>query len=84
MASDLRDVKTIAKTVTDLERVGDEIRKIGLLVERLYENGNPSPNHSLLRDVDSMAKYAASMLRQSLESFEKVDVGKALHVIRRD
>lgn len=84
VASDLRDVITIAKTVTDLERVGDEIRKIGLLVERLYENGNPSPNHCLLRDIDSMGKYAASMLRQSLESFEEADVGKALLVIHRD
>ena len=84
MASDLRDVITVAKTVTDLERAGDEIRKIGLLVERLYENGNPSPNRNLLRDIDSMAKYAASMLRQSLESFDEVDVGKALHVIRLD
>ena len=84
VASDLRDIITITKTVTDLERVGDEIRKIALLVERLYENGNPAPNHNLLRDIDGMAKYAASMLRESLDSFETVDVRKALHVIRRD
>lgn len=84
VASDLRDVITIAKTVTDLERAGDEIRKIGLLVERLYENGNPSPNSSLLRDIDGMAKYAASMLRESLDSFETADLAKAVDVIRRD
>ena len=84
VASDLRDIITVSKTVTDLERVGDEIRKIGLLVERLYENATPSPNHSLLRDINSMATYAASMLRQSLESFNEVDAAKAVHVIHRD
>ncbi len=84
MASDLRDIITVAKTVTDLERAGDEIRKIGRLVERIYENGSPRPNQRMLRDINLMAEYAANMLRESLEAFDEVSAGKALQVIHRD
>ena len=84
VASDLRDIIIVAKTAADLERAGDEIRKIGRLVERIYENGSPRPNQSMLRDINWMAEYAASMLRESLEAFDEVNPEKALHVIDRD
>ncbi len=84
MASDLRDVITVAKTAADLERAGDEIRKISRLCERIYENGSPRPNQSMLRDINWMAEYAASMLRECLEAFDEMNPEKALHVIDRD
>lgn len=84
MATDLREVMTIAKSVTDLERVGDEIRKVAHLVERLYDNGNPVPNQRLLGDIPYLADFASHMLQDALESFDTLDTGRAIAVIRRD
>jgi len=39
-ASDLRLVLGISKIVTDLERAGDEAKKIAKGVRRIYENGH--------------------------------------------
>jgi phosphate transport system protein len=84
MARDLRDLITVGKTVTDLERVGDQTRKIALLVERLYENTGSAPHWRLLQDIHTMADMGAGMLRRALEAFDDLDLDKAVDVIRED
>lgn len=84
MAGDLRDVMTVAKSVNDLERVGDQIRKIALLIEHLYDNGGPTPNHKLLGDIPYLAEYSSNMLRLCLEAFDQLDLAKAVQVMRLD
>jgi phosphate transport system protein len=84
VASDLRAVMAVAKSVTDLERVGDQTRKVALLVERLYGNGPTAPNPRLLEDLNRLATLALKLLRESLEAFDRLDVARAVEVIRQD
>jgi len=84
MGGDLRALMTVAKSVTDLERVGDQTRRVAVLVERLYGNGPSAPNPKLLEDVHRLATLAVGLLRRSLEAFDGFDLGKAVEVIRDD
>lgn len=84
MAKDLRDILTVQKTVSDLERVGDEARKIANLTLHFFDQGKNPPGHEILRDIYAMAEYVERMLEASLEAFRELDLGKALEVIRAD
>jgi phosphate transport system protein len=81
MAKDLRDILTVQKIVTDLERVGDEARKIAKLTIHFYDNGKPPPSNEILSDIYNMAAFVDEMLVTSLEAFTKVDSKLALSVI---
>lgn len=83
LARDLRQLMTINKVVTDLERCGDEIRKIGVLTVRLYDTDLPAPNSKLLEDIHTLAELAADMLHRVLEAFDKLDLDLAVDVINR-
>jgi len=84
MAKDLRDILTVQKTVSDLERVGDEARKIANLTLRFFNQGKTPPGNEILRDIYAMAESVEHMLEVSLEAFRELDLGKALEVIRAD
>lgn len=82
VAGDLRQIMAIGKIVTDLERTGDEARKIAMLCVHFHENGLTVPHDRILRDIYSMAKYVNGMLKTSMESFSKLDVNLAFEVLR--
>lgn len=84
MASDLRRVITIAKIVTDLERVGDEACKIAQLAVRFSETNGAVPNRQLMKEIRTTSSFVVRMLRNSLEAFEQEDLEKALDVIRAE
>jgi phosphate transport system protein len=84
VAKDLRDILTVQKTVNDLERVGDEVRKIANLTIHLYDKDKQPPNGQMLMDIYRMADFVDCMLRTSLEAFKTLDLEKALEVIRED
>ena len=84
VAKDLRDVLTVQKTVSDLERVGDEARKIAHLTIHFYDQGKTPPGKEILRDIFDMAEFVDKMLVESLAAFAELDLRKALHVIRTD
>lgn len=81
-ASDLRMVITVIKTITDLERIGDEAQKVArmgkliLLADRVH-----MPR---FREIQKMAEVALSMLRRALDAFARLDVAGALDVARQD
>jgi len=71
MGCDLRLIVSLEKTVTDLERIGDEAAKIAQMVLRIYGGDSSAPNHGLLRDVPPMAQLAPgghSQLRSPSQS----------------
>ncbi len=84
MAKDLRDVLTVQKTVSDLERVGDEARKIAKLTIHFYDSGKTPPGNEILIDIYNMAEFVEKMLATSLEAFAELNLEKALDVIRTD
>jgi phosphate transport system protein len=81
-AGDLRFVSTVQKTISDLERIGDESSKIARAALRIYEDdrmGKPS-----LSDIKSMAKLVIGMLHEALDSFARLDPKISLEVRKED
>jgi phosphate transport system protein len=84
MARDLREIITVGKIVTDIERVGDEARKIALLTINFYDNHNSAPNYNVIRDINKMGEYVDGMLERAVRAFDELDIDLALEVIAQD
>jgi phosphate transport system protein len=81
-ASDLRLIMGITKTVTDLERIGDEAEKIARMAKKIHDR-----EHVVLprlSDVRHAANIALAMLRRSLDALARLDAAEAAGVIRQD
>lgn len=80
-ASDLRLVLAVIKTISDLERIGDEIEKIGKMVVRLCEQSSPKSHYV---SVISMGHHVHKMLHDALDVFARMDSQKAVEVAAQD
>jgi len=78
-ASDLRIVVTIIKTITDLERVGDEADKLGRFAAEISREGGLR-NESMLVSVQNLGDHVRRMLHDTLDVFARMDVQAALRV----
>jgi phosphate transport system protein len=81
-AGDLRMIFAITKTVTDLERIGDEAQKIARMSKNIHERGGAQAPPTV--QVRHAGEAAISMLRRSLDAFARLDVDTAREVIRDD
>ncbi len=84
MAKDLREILTVGKIVTDLERVGDEARKIARLTIHFYDNDMPAPNNQIVKDITRMANFVDGMLDRAIRSYTELDLDLAVEVIQMD
>ena len=81
-AGDLRMIMTVIKTITDLERIGDEAEKIARISKLIYEADRMHiPRFIEIRHV---ATIALEMLRKSLDAFARLDLEAAAQVVRQD
>ena len=80
-AGDLRMIFAIMKTVTDLERIGDESEKIARMAKLIH---TAERQHMPRLDLGNVAERALSMLRQSLDAFARLDVSEAMRVVKQD
>lgn len=80
-ASDLRLIIAIIKTITDLERIGDEAEKIGILAARLAAVERPSTNY---RELRNLARHVKQMIHGTLNAFARLDAKGALDVVKAD
>lgn len=80
-ASDLRLVVAVIKTITDLERIGDEAERIAKMVSSLVEGDGTS---RLFTQIHSLGQHVRSMLRGSLDAFAHLDTEKAVAVWNED
>lgn len=80
-ATDLRLILTIVKTITDLERIGDEAEKIGRISTRLAEHERPSNNYA---ELEHLGDHVRRMLHSALDAFARMDPEAALETARAD
>jgi phosphate transport system protein len=82
-AGDLRMVMTIIKTITDLERIGDEAKKIARMAQRLSKKAqlNDMPRYTQIKHA---AKLVQDMLHKSLDAFARLDLTAVTHIVRQD
>jgi phosphate transport system protein len=81
-ASDLRMIMAISKTVTDLERIGDEAEKIARMSVRIHERDRL--NVQRFGEIRHVGNIALQMLRQALDAFARLDAEQAALVVRED
>ena len=79
-ASDLRLIMSIMKTIADLERIGDEVRRIAKVA---LESFNTS-QQDLLVNLDNLGRHVGQMLHDVLDAFARMDVEAAIVVHKED
>lgn len=81
-ANDLRMIMTVIKTITDIERIGDEAKKIARIGKALSQRDHHQPLR--YTEIRHASKVVLDMLFQSLDGFARQDTTNAMHVIRQD
>lgn len=80
-ASDLRLMVSIIKTITDLERIGDEAEKLGKNAIELSDESRSARQFIELRHLGDSVK---KMLNRALNAYARMDVNEALDIIQSD
>jgi phosphate transport system protein len=83
-ARDLRLLIAISKAIANLERVGDEAARIARTVQRLINSGVSTRMRLPVNDLLFESELAVAQLRKSLDAFARLDVDKALEVLKQD
>ncbi|MDC9513895.1 phosphate signaling complex protein PhoU [Pseudoalteromonas espejiana] len=79
-ASDLRLVVAIAKTIADLERIGDEAERIA----KVALDSFTKDQQDLLVNIENMGRQVLKMLHDVLDAFARMDVQRAFEVHKED
>lgn len=80
-AMDLRLVVGVIKTITDLERIGDEAKKVAKMGSNLADQDRPSDGY---REVLHLGSHVQDMVHNALDSFARMDVDAAVSVVKQD
>ena len=80
VATDLRQISSAIKMVTDMERIGDHAADISEITLQLTQSGYPHD----LTEVKKMAKETTNMLKDSLDAYIEKNAQKAVKVIHQD
>lgn len=81
-AGDLRMVMMMVKTITDLERIGDEATKIARTAQKIFDEDRMYKPR--FNEIKSMVALVREMLRTALDGFARLDVSKTVEVARQD
>jgi len=80
-AGDLRMIISILKSITDLERIGDEATKIARTAIRVNEN--PNIKKIKIGEIKLMVEAVHSMLKTVLDSFARLDISKTIEIAKK-
>ena len=81
-AVDLRMVLTVVKIVNELERAGDEIKKIAYKAQQIQRPERLSTVRS--HEITRVAELAENNLQLALDAFARLDVSAAAQVVSND
>ena len=80
-ASDLRLVMTVVKTINELERIGDEAKRIAKMSTDELDG---ILTQDMRTELTYMGSLVRDMLRQVLDGFARADVETAVEVVKAD
>jgi phosphate transport system protein len=84
VAGDLRMAKSISRINIELERAGDESKKIAKFAARLASGEPYGPVKAVARYLRHMADLSGSMLREAIRALDETDVDLARGVTAKD
>ena len=80
-ASDLRLLMAVIRAINDLERIGDEVKRVAKMVDEVMEG---TLEEDVRQEIEHMGSQVRTMLRQVLDAFARTDVKAAIQVARAD
>jgi phosphate transport system protein len=80
-ASDLRLVMAVIKTITDLERIGDEVKRVAKMV---HEELDGALDEEIRQELEHMGDLVKRMLHAVLDAFARTDAKAAVKVAQSD
>lgn len=80
-AGDLRLLFAVLKTITDLERIGDEGEKVATIAVHMAGADRPRTRYRELRHIGALV---TAMVREALDAFARLDADLAFKVAHRD
>jgi len=80
-ATDLRLVIAVIKIISDLERMGDEAKRVAIMARSEMDD---ALDDELRADLQHMGDLVREMLRQVLDAFARTDVDTAVVVLKSD
>jgi phosphate transport system protein len=84
VANDLRLARAIVRIGRELERAGDEAKKIARFALSLEQSSDGDPVLAVARHLKHMAALSGSMLRNAVRAADEVNVALAESVLQRD
>jgi len=80
-ASDLRLVLAVIKTTADLERIGDEAKRVARMVIRVVGDTH---DESLVGQIVHLGEQVQQMLHRALDAFARMDIQAAINIVDED
>ncbi len=80
-AGDLRLVIAVIKTITDMERIGDQAAKVARMARQLAEMERPRNEYV---EIQSLGTHVQTMIRGALDAFARMDVQGAIETAKED
>lgn len=81
-ANDLRSILSVTKVVTDLERIGDEAKKIAKVARAVH--GGDAMSGAPRVQLRHVGNLSITLLRKSLDAFARLDMAAAAEVVAQD
>ena len=80
-ASDLRLVIAVIKTITDLERIGDQAEKVARMGSELATMERPRNGYI---EIQSLGNHVQAMISGALDAFVRMDAEAAVKIAKMD